>query len=548
MIKYLIKYLSVLGLLCGVCYGAEAAELDAVEAQTAHVSLFGYTNTEAINTSQDIQVIIRFEIQDKWHILSPEPGDIGLSTTVEWNLPSGYELIKEKWSLPQVFGEAPFVAYGYGRQAFYLATIRPSNEVWRKAELSAKVSWQACAEECVPEQALLKFELPIVEHNVMPLPQWRKLADEAKQSFSVSAKNTAHNETSAEASIGMVMMMAFVGGLILNLMPCVFPVLSIKAMALMKHVQDTKLARREAILFFCGVMVSFMVMVSFLAWFRLSGESVGWGFQLQSPWFIFILLIIFIIITLMFLDIITVNVPLINKLAKVSAKTQQLSSFFTGVFSVVIASPCTAPFMGVAIGYTLTQPVYMYYPVFMALAVGYALPFTLIGLYPQVIGRILPRPGKWMETLKHLFAIPMVLTCMWLAWIWCTQVFALSDNIEKADVQSQLVWRPYDQMEVDRMVNAGQNVFVDFTAKWCITCLANEQLALNTPEFAQLVKDKNIILYKADWTNRNEQIAKALAQYGRNSVPLYVYYDGQYKVSRVLPQLLTTSIIQKNIN
>ena len=197
MIKYLIKYLSVLGLLCGVCYGAEATELDAVKAQTAHVSLAGYTNTEAINTSQDIQVIIRFEIQDKWHILSPEPGDIGLPTTVEWNLPSGYELIKEKWSLPQVFGEAPFVAYGYGGQAFYLATIRPSNEVWRKAELSAKVSWQACAEECVPEQALLKFELPIVEHNVMPLPQWRKLADEAKQSFSVSAKNTAHNETSA---------------------------------------------------------------------------------------------------------------------------------------------------------------------------------------------------------------------------------------------------------------------------------------------------------------------------------------------------------------
>ena len=331
MIKYLIKYLSVLGLLCGVCYGAEAAELDAVKAQTAHVSLAGYTNTEAINTSQDIQVIIRFEIQDKWHILSPEPGDIGLSTTVEWNLPSGYELIKEKWSLPQVFGEAPFVAYGYGRQAFYLATIRPSNEVWRKAELSAKVSWQACAEECVPEQALLKFEIPIVEHNVMPLPQWRKLADEAKQSFSVSAKNTAHNETSAEASIGMVMMMAFVGGLILNLMPCVFPVLSIKAMALMKHVQDTKLARREAILFFCGVMVSFMVMVSFLAWFRLSGESVGWGFQLQSPWFIFILLIIFIIITLMFLDIITVNVPLINK-CSVYGSGYRLHAYSAGVY------------------------------------------------------------------------------------------------------------------------------------------------------------------------------------------------------------------------
>ena len=367
-------------------------------------------------------------------------------------------------------------------------------------------------------------------------------------SFSVPIKSADNDEASASESIGLVMLMAFAGGLILNLMPCVFPVLSIKAMALMKHTQDTKLARREAVLFFCGVMVSFMVMVSFLAWFRLSGETIGWGFQLQSPWFIFILLVIFVIITLMFLDVITINVPLINKLANVSAKTQRLSSFFTGVFSVVIASPCTAPFMGVAIGYTLTQPVYMYYPVFMALAVGYALPFTLIGLYPQFIGRIMPKPGKWMETLKHLFAIPMVLTCLWLAWVWCTQVFTSHEKGYGYELQSQLVWRPYDPVEVERMVNAGQNVFVDFTAKWCITCLANEQLVLETQQFADLVKAKNILLYKADWTNRNEHITQALAQFGRNSVPLYVYYDGQYKVSRVLPQLLTPSIIEKSIN
>lgn len=543
MMKKLFKYLSI-GLLWFCTLADEAKALDCVQAKTPQVVLQGYTSTAEVNANQDIQVLISFEIKDHWHILSPEPGDIGLPTKVEWSLPSGYALINEQWSLPQVFGEGVFAVYGYGDKAFYLATIRLSTEVLRKTELTAKVSWQACAEECVPQEAMLSFKLPIVEHNVLPNAQWRKIAAEAHETF-VSSKKPAIDKADDNTPLWLVMLMAFVGGLILNLMPCVFPILSLKALALIKQVQDVKLARREAWLFFGGVMVSFMVMVSFLAWFRLSGESVGWGFQLQSPWFIFVLLVIFVIIALMFLDIININVPLINRLAKVSANSQKLSSFFTGVFSVVIASPCTAPFMGVAIGYTLTQPVYMYYPVFMSLAVGYALPFTLIGLYPQVIGRIMPKPGKWMATLKHLFAIPVILTCFWLAWIWCVQVFGVS-NQDKADNQ-QLLWRDYNAVEAARMVDAGHNVFIDFTAKWCITCLANEQLALNTPEFAQLVQDKSIILYKADWTNRNEQLTEALAQYGRNSVPLYVYYDGKYQTFHILPQLLTPTIIQENI-
>ncbi len=529
MLRRFIRYLAIVCLAVGTAARAEAVVL----AAGPQVRLAGYTSSALLNSAQDIQILIKFDIADKWHILSPEKGDIGLPTTVTWKLPPGFEVVDEEWSVPALFDEDIIAVYGYAGEAYYLATIRPGDVYSGQISFEAEINWQACFEECVPGNARLKFTLPVVEHNVLPSAEWRQVIQQAEQFMFQEAANPEENASGHD--LLRVMFMAFLGGLILNLMPCILPILSLKAIGLVKHIQNEQRAKKDAVLFFCGVLVSFLVMASFLAWFRMSGENIGWGFQLQSPWFIFVLFIIFLLIALMFLDVINVNVPLINKLAVVSGRTQRLSSFLTGVFSVVIASPCTAPFMGVAIGYTLTQPVYLYYPVFMSLAVGYALPFTLIGFFPRVISRILPKPGKWMTTLKHLFAIPVLLTCVWLAWVWLAQVFAPKSPVGN----SSAVWRVYDEAEVSRQVEAGRNVFIDFTAKWCITCLANEKAVLETEAFAHLVQENDILLYKADWTSRDDRITKALAKYGRNSVPLYIYYDGQTRSMKILPQLLT---------
>ena len=348
-------------------------------------------------------------------------------------------------------------------------------------------------------------------------------------------------EKYGEESLGWILLMAFVGGIVLNFMPCIFPILSIKAIALVQGAYNKRRARIEAIFYVLGVVVCFVIMASLLIVLRMQGEHIGWGFQLQSPVFVACMIVVFFVIFLMLLDLINLKNPFANKVGRISFAKQKVNAFFTGLFAVLIASPCTAPFMGIAIGYTLSKPIYVYYPIFVALSLGYALPFALIAFFPRILSRILPKPGKWMSILKKIFAIPVLLTCFWLAWVLWHLL-----NVNQME-KSEVIWQDYNAQKITEAVQSGTPVFIDFTAKWCITCLANEQLALNTPEFAQLVKDKNIILYKADWTNRNEQIAKALAQYGRNSVPLYVYYDGKYQTFHILPQLLTPAIIQENI-
>ncbi len=345
---------------------------------------------------------------------------------------------------------------------------------------------------------------------------------------------------SGEENFLWVLIMAFVGGMVLNFMPCIFPILSIKAIALVQGAYNRRRARIEALFYVLGVVVCFVIMASLLILLRLQGEHIGWGFQLQSPVFVACMIVVFFIVFLMLLDLINLKNPFANKVGRISFAKQKLNAFFTGLFAVLIASPCTAPFMGIAIGYTLAKPIYVYYPIFVALSLGYALPFALIAFFPRVLLRILPKPGKWMSVLKKIFAIPVLLTCLWLAWV----LWHLTNSHQVAE--NELIWQDYHAQKVSDALQNGNAVFIDFTAKWCITCLANEKMVLETKDFAELVKKHNILLFKADWTSKSPEIADALAQFERNSVPLYVYYPAG-KNYVLLPQLLTSGIVKEVI-
>ena len=345
-----------------------------------------------------------------------------------------------------------------------------------------------------------------------------------------------------EFGLLMIMLMAFAGGLILNLMPCIFPILTIKVIALAQGSYNRYKARIESLLYFLGVVFSFFLIATILIWLRSKGEQIGWGFQLQSPIFVGVMIIIFSIIFLMLLDIVSLKNPFANKVGRISFKRQKINAFMTGFFAVLIASPCTGPFMGIAIGYTLSKPVYVYYPVFLALSVGYALPFVLAGLFPKFVHKFLPKPGKWMDILKKIFSIPVLLTVVWLFWVLFNQI-----DSRKGVLPSEVLWQKYDASKVEQLVAKGEKVFVDFTAKWCITCLANEKIALQSKDFESLVKKHKIHTFKADWTNKSAVIAQALATYGRNSIPLYVYYNGNDDFV-VLPQLLTPQILEKYVD
>ena len=494
-----------------------------------------WTENSQLHSSQPLDVILKFEMKNGWHILAENPGDIGRPTVVKLDLPEGYQLKNKRWSAPKHFETDGIVQFGYDDTAYYRVSVVPIYRPERQIRIPLNVSWLSCREECIPGKFATTMDFEVTEWNVFPSNDFKKIAAEAEQSFTAE---TAHTNTSnsANSSLLLVLLMAFVGGIILNFMPCIFPILTLKAISLIQGRFNHREMRIDALLYMLGVVVSFLLVAGILAVLRAQGEAVGWGFQLQNPYFVVLMLLIFVVVLLLLLDLIALKNPLADKLGRLSMSDKRIGAFATGFFAVLIASPCTAPFMGIAIGYTLSQAAYVYVPVFLFLGLGYALPFTLVGFFPKVLHKILPKPGRWMEILKKIFAIPVFLTCVWLGWVLYNQL-----AVTQTASQSAEMWQEYDANKVKQLVANGEPILLNFTAKWCITCLANERLAFRAPEFEKLVQQKKIHLFKGDWTNENPEITKALASYGRNSIPLYVYYDG--KQYHILPQLLTPSIL-----
>ena len=400
-----------------------------------------------------------------------------------------------------------------------------------------------------------------------------------------------------ETSLLSAVFFAFLGGLILNLMPCVFPVLSLKALAM---AQGGTRKRSDALWYTAGVVISFVLIAAVLIALRAAGEALGWGFQLQNPWLIAGLALLFVAIGLNLSGLYQFGTSLMNLGQSHTQGNGSKQSFATGVLAVIVASPCTAPFMGVALGYAIVQPPAVALIVFAALGLGLAAPFLLIGFVPA-FARILPKPGAWMERFKQWMAFPMYLTTVWLLWVFGRQAGINSLTLllialvlfaavlwwwgqlqqsTKSGAFSKiwllvlalltasafwqaLAWQETRSSEGDATQDTGQNwqpwsearmnelldeqpVFVNMTADWCITCLANERVALNVDATKALFEDYEVAYLKGDWTMQDPAITEYLAEFGRNGVPLYVlYWPG--KEPKVLPQILSPSIIREQL-
>lgn len=328
---------------------------------------------------------------------------------------------------------------------------------------------------------------------------------------------------------------AFIAGIILNLMPCVLPILGLKALYLVQNNKKTSIY--SALLYLLGVLSSFGLLAGILFYLRIKGEQFGWGFQLQSPVFNTILLLLFFAIFLNLID----KLPIPDKCANKLNKLTRNKSFLMGFFAVMIACPCTGPFMGAALGYAITKPTLIYFSIFLALGLGYALPYTLIELFPKFFLKFIPKPGHWMITLKRILALPIALTCLWLGWLIYNQLTPVITN------KKELYWENYDRNLIDKALENKQSVFINFTAKWCLVCLLNDKTTLSTDRFKNFVKQNNIRLFKADWTTKDDNITNALKLYNRSSIPLYVYYNKGSISPIILPQILTGDIIENKV-
>ncbi|MBQ8672044.1 MAG: thioredoxin family protein [Alphaproteobacteria bacterium] len=342
-------------------------------------------------------------------------------------------------------------------------------------------------------------------------------------------------DDTADYSPIYIILLAFFGGVLLNAMPCVFPILSLKIFTLLREENRTSSPWRNAMSYTAGVFVSFMILTTCLVVLKMQGEALGWGFQLQSPWFVGTMSLLFFVLFLFMVE----WLPFPAFANDFIHKAAGLNEFTTGFFAVMVASPCTGPFMGAAIGYAFMQSTSEVYLIFAALAAGYALPYALIELYPERVAQFLPKQGAWMQKVKTILAIPVLLTAFWLASVWFKQI----SDVYFATDDSGLQWQEYDAEKIENLNAQNEKVFVYFTADWCLTCKFNEKIILNTDSFKQFAQENNLHLFKADMTEQSEEYFNALTSYGRDGIPLYVYYqNGQYKI---LPLFFSVSELKK---
>jgi len=388
--------------------------------------------------------------------------------------------------------------------------------------------------------------------------------------------------------------LAVLGGLLLNLMPCVFPVLFLKGLALVQTGNEERpKLRLHGFVYAAGILLSFWALVALLLGLRAAGSSLGWGFQFQSPVFLWLIASLLFFLGLSLAGQFDIGLTLTSAGGSLAAKQGYTGSFFTGVLAVIVATPCTAPFMGAAIGYALAQPAASTFAVFTALAIGLALPYLALTIQPAWT-RLLPRPGAWMEVLKQAVSIPIFATVIWLAWVlaqaygaamlaallagflllaiagwflgrwptrrWATAIalligicvvglsFFANKNLVTASEtlnapERSLGWQPWSADAASRYQAQGRPVFVDFTASWCLSCQVNERVALSQPDVQKAFVDANVALLRADWTRHDEAITQTLSALGRSGVPTYALYIPGEATPRLLPEVLTPGIV-----
>jgi len=397
--------------------------------------------------------------------------------------------------------------------------------------------------------------------------------------------------------------LAFLGGMILNLMPCVFPVLFIKGLSLVQASGEEKHTLfRHGLVYTAGIVASFWLLVGALLGLRAAGSTLGWGFQFQSPVFVALMAGLLFFLGLSLAGQFEIGLTLTSAGGALAQKQGYAGSFFTGVLAVVVATPCTAPFMGAAVGFALAQSALVTFAIFTALALGLAAPYLLL-TYQPAWTRLLPRPGAWMEVLKQATAVPLFGFVIWLVWVLAQTrgsmaaatllvtflLLAIAGWIlgrwparRVPSVAAGLVivaaiaicvygvtslagpvaasasggqgspdasrWEPWSQAAVDKYRSEGRPVFVDFTASWCLSCQVNERVALRTAQVDAAFKKANVALLKADWTERDDAIAQALASFGRSGVPAYALYASNSGTPVLLPEALTPGIVIDALN
>jgi thiol:disulfide interchange protein len=643
--------------------------------------------TASIAPAATLWVDAHFTIKPGWHIYWRNPGDSGLPTAIQWDLPRGFSPGNILWPVPERFVQGGIGNYGYAGSADLLVPITVAKDLVAgdKIVLAGEASWLVCADICIPGSAKLSVSLPVSAGPLVPDPATAALfagtrrqlplpapfetrftsepheyhlrvpentlaglrdptgmffpnddslidhaaetratrradgleivlpkaaaaavpptldgvlvlrgRDGTQRAFEISANPLAALPAGDSLAWWEALLLAFLGGVVLNAMPCVFPILSLKLLSLTRQAHGHVTERLgSGLAYSAGVLASFAVLGGGLLALRTGGQAIGWGFQLQTPVFVAVIAYIIFAMGLSLSGVAAFGASFTGTGEILARRSGLTGTFFTGVLATIVATPCTAPFMGAALGLALIAPAPLALGIFLALGLGLAAPYLAATVIPGW-QRVLPRPGAWMDLVKQVLAFPLYGTVAWLVWVliqevgpgealgslfglvlvgfavwiygrtrlaaplgrsvgaglavagaaaalWLAASFTTAgEHRAAATTPDKLAYEPYTAERLVALTSAGNPVFVNLTASWCVTCLINERVALDSDAVRHAFANRSIVALKGDWTSQNPEITALLQQFGRSGVPLYLLYSGKGEPV-ILPQILTAA-------
>jgi thiol:disulfide interchange protein DsbD len=614
----------------GVAQPAKAA----ASAKNPYVTARLLSNVSAIEAGKPFRLGVELTMQPGWHTYYKEPGDAGMPTRIEWKLPPGFTARSLKWERPTRMDEEGIITFGYKDKTLIAAEIEAPAQLPLGEELSfgAVVKYLSCREICIPGESTVSLKEKVVavgssqptnteafaaasfdgsnKEIAASSPQPAKGSALPEKTVSLLTENYKLGDSGKPLSLIEALGFAFLGGIILNFMPCVLPVLAIKLLSCIEHNESTPVALKASGIFYSlGVLFSFLSLAGIVIGAQSAGNALGWGFAFQYPPFLIAMSALVLLFSLSLFGLFHVNAVGQESVGKLAERDGPLGNFFKGVLATILSTPCTAPFLGAALGFAFVQPPLIVASIFFAAGIGMSLPYLLIVFNPKLL-KVLPKPGAWMEQLKELMGFILLATVVWLLStlaleisiegvvavlyflvvlsfaVWFTHRFAglnqsaqrvwtiravaiglvalsayalffTQPNIFKTGSNqasavrsgSELIaWQPFDLNKANQEIASGHTVFIDFTAQWCLTCKANEAAVLNTQPVADRFKALHIVPMRADWTNQDATITQLLRKFNRSGVPLYVIFPAnRADQPLVLPEVITSSIVLENL-
>jgi thiol:disulfide interchange protein len=520
-----------------------------------HSSVRLLASQNQVPASGELLLGLHFKPIDKWYVYWKNPGEAGYPPTVDWKGSRGFANPEFLWPAPvRIVLPGPIEEFGYEGEVIYPVRVKLTG---KPVQVRAQVSYLICYTSCIPYRVNLALDIPaapspkkdpessaLIEKFLAQVPSPEKTDEQImREARTVYVTPGEEQSATTPRSLLWILLLGFLGGVILNVMPCVLPVLSIKLAGLLQHSgQSAAYIIKSSLASALGILVSFeaLALVAILA--RRAGHAIGWGIQFQNPFFVTFLMLVVLFFALNLWGVFEIQMPrFLGRVATRKGDQESFAAHFvSGLFATLLATPCSAPFLGTAMGFALSQKDPIILATFASVGIGMALPYLILAAFPKSV-RWLPKPGAWMITLKKGLALLLVATAAWLGWVLYQQIGA-----KRMAAEQNAAWMTFDETAISKHVSAGRPVFVDVTADWCVTCKYNERFVLSDPRVMKEFEKQNMVLMKADWTNRDAIIAAYLMRHGRAGIPFYAYYRPG-KPAVLLSEFLTVNQVLKTL-